>query len=331
MTFTKLRDVFVEKLMEIGVERVGTRIRKILTSSDPLTLMAVYVANNRANVCRATKPLHFSITLSGQFVEMQPQVYVGDCNDTLFTKEELLKNHRFPYILIDCRFWDMHSDKEKKKLVIQIRQALGVIRKYMWDEQLVITGCIDSENRFGVFYPSAEDFLSEKNVKDIILLDPSAEETFHGEKVGCYIIGGIVDKTGNKTGLTSRIGEELEKAGFNITKKKIVLRDNVIGVPDRINHIVEIVLRATFDGIGVEKAVMEIQPPIVARWRLRKELKNHTIRVKSKSKVFRVVPRKAFENFDWLNLKEEDFYKVSSDYRYIVVSDRVLKMLEELN
>jgi tRNA (adenine9-N1/guanine9-N1)-methyltransferase len=328
VTFTKLRDVFIEKLREEGVERVGTKIRKILTSPDPLTLMAVYVANGRANVCRAVKPLPFSITLSGKFVEMQPQAYIGDCDSTLFTKEDLLKNRRFPYILVDCRFWDRHSEKEKKKLVIQLRQTLGVVRKYMWDEQFVITGNIDPEKCFGIYHSSTEDFLNERRVEDIILLDPGAEDIFQGEKADCYIIGGIVDKTGNKSGLTSKIGEELKKSGFYVKRRKIVLKGDITGVPDRINHIAEIVLRVTFDGVDVERAVMEIQPPVVARWRLRKELKNYTLRVKSKSRVFRVVPKRAFENFDWLNLKEEDFYEVASDYRYIVISERLLRMME---
>ncbi len=323
----RLKDVFVEMLKSKGIERVGTRLRKVVSSQDPIRMMALYVANGKASVCEGSGGLQHSLDLNGNFVSEPPQAYVGNCDGkAVLSREELLSTTDFPYIVVDCRFYDLHSEKEKRKLGIQVKQTLGVIREYMWDEKLIISGI---DFGFGCYYPSTEEFLAEKNISRIVLLDPNAEKVFDGSKAECYIIGGIVDKSGNKRGLTSKIGEQLEKAGFDVDSRKILLRGDIVGVPDRINHIAEIVLKVILDGKDVESAIREVQPPIVAKWRLRKDLHERTIRVCCNGRVFRVVAKSAFSEFaEWLNIRWRDFYEVCREQRFFVVSDEVMERIK---
>jgi len=325
--------VFVELLRQRGIERIGTSILKIAKSRDPIQTLAVYVAIGRANVCFATGGLKKSFTLDGKLVEEPPQAYVGDCNNIIFTREELVeKAQGFPYIVIDCSFFDLHSEKEKKKVLFQIKCTLGVVRDYMWDERLVVTGIRPPEVP-AVFYPSTVDFLKEKmesgEIKRVILLDPNAEDVFEGDKADCYIIGGIVDKSGDKTGLTSKIGEMLKANGIPFESKKILLRGDVIGVPDRINSITELLLKVILDGKEVEEAIREVQSPLVARWRLKKELPKYSTRVDINGRPFRIVKKSLFNEFGWLNIQPKDFFEACRQLGFFVMEDEMLEKLLE--
>ncbi len=323
----RLKDVFVKKLREMGIERVGTNLKKIISSDDPIRMMALYVANGKANVCLSDGRLRASFDLNGRFIELPPQAYVGNCENVIITREDLT-SEKFPYLVVDCRFYELHTEKEKSKLEIQLKETLGVVREFMWDAKLVVTG---KDFGVGVYYDSTEEFLRENDVKKIVLLDPNGDKLFEKMDADCYIIGGIVDKSGNKKGFTSKIREELEKAGFKVDSRRIELRGSVIGVPDRINHIAEIVLRVALDGEEVEKAVKEVQPRLVARWRLRYDLHEKTVRVCAGGRVFRVIPRSAYDYFsDWLNINEKDFYEICSEQGFFVVSDEVMERIREL-
>ncbi len=319
----RLKDLFIEFLRKNGIKYIGTTIPKIIKAEDPIKIMALLVANGKAKICYPEKR-GVVFDLNGKKVVAEPQIFISDgCSSVVFNREEILSRSRFPYIVIDCRFYDLHSEKEKKKLLLQIRQTLSVVREYMWDEKLIVTlncGC-------GVYYPSVEEFLAEKDFDNIILLDPNGEEEFKGELADCYIIGGIVDKAGDKKGWTSKICRILRENGFDVKSQKILLRGDVVGVPDRLNHITEIVLRVVLDGEDLEKAIKDVQPPTVAKWRLRKELHEYTVRVKIGNKTFRILSKDVFKKFNWLNLRTSDFYEVCSEMKYFVVSDEVMKSI----
>ncbi|MCS7119013.1 MAG: hypothetical protein RMH75_03350 [Archaeoglobaceae archaeon] len=160
-------------------------------------------------------------------------------------------------------------------------------------------------------------------------MDPKGEKVLDGKKARCYVIGGIVDKSENRD-LTSIIAHELLKSGIKCDRRRIELRGDTIGVPDRINHIEDIVLRVVVDGVKVEEAVREVQPKIVARWRLRRDLPKKGIRLRIGNKTIRVVPKSCFSEFDWLNLKKIDFYKVCREQKLYLVSDRVIEEIKKL-
>ena len=316
----RLRDVLVKILKDRGIETISTDLDRILESDDVLQMMAVWIANGKAGVCMGHKGVAFN--LKGERVKGEAEVFVGRCEDPLIEREDLVSKVEFPYIVIDCTFYDKHIEKEKRKLRLQINQTLGVVRKFMWDGMLIITGY---DFGVGVYYPSTADFIRDRGIEDVILLDPNGKEIFTGQRAECYIIGGIVDKVGNKKGWTSKLGEMLKREGIEFRSMRILLRGDTVGVPDRLNTVTEIVLRVVLDGEDVESAIRSVQSRLVARWRLRKELPKFTVRVDVNGRPFRVIRRSVFGEFDWLNLKKEDFYRVCSELGYIVLKDEVFE------
>ncbi len=291
-------------------------MRRIIKSKDFLQSMAYHVVMGKAEVCSGLRG-EILVKLNQK---CKKPVYIGRCEKPILSRDKFLEKVKdFPYVVIDCSFYEYHTEKEKKKLKLQIQQSLGVVRDFMWDERLIVTY---KDFGVGVFYPSTEEFLKEMGFDKVILLDPNGEYVFNGQRSKCYVIGGIVDKVGNKKGWTSKIGERLRKNGIKVKSVRIELKGDVVGVPDRLNAIVEILLRVILDGESVEKAVKTVQPPLVAKWRLRKELPKKTIRVDVRGKPFRILRKSEIKNFDWLNIRIKDFYEVCSELGYLVLDDR---------
>ncbi len=332
----RLKDFLIDLLKEKGVERIYTPIR--MESRVPIQQIAVHVANGKINICKAEKETRFSYTLDGKFVEMPADAFAGNCEERMILSgQELVeKAMNFPYIIVDCSFFDLHSEKEKSRLKVQLKATLGVIRDFMWDAKLVVTGksippsILSNLSSNTLVYPSTAEFIKENSVKDIILLDPNAEKIFNGEKADCYVIGGIVDKSGNKKGLTGKIGDMLEKEGIEFEPMRIELRGDVVGVPDRINAITGIVLVSVLDGVAVEGAIKKVQSPLVARWRLKKELPKISKRVDGK-RAFRFVKKSDFRQFDWLNITFKDFMEVCRQLGFLVLSDELSAEIEKLD
>jgi tRNA (adenine9-N1/guanine9-N1)-methyltransferase len=328
----RLRDVLAEVLEREGIERVYTPIR--MEGRNPIQQIAVEIANGRASLCKAQKNTSFSYDLSGRILGIPADAFAGNCSKNVIVDREKLikaaKEKGFPYVVVDLSFLNLHSDKEKSRLKVQLKATLGVIRDFMWDERLVIAGSADFPlSEFSpkvLYFKNAADFLKDKTT---ILLDPNAEEVFKGERAECYVIGGIVDKAGNKKGLTGKIGEKLEKEGVTFRSMRIELRGDVVGVPDRINAIAEIVLLSVLDGLGIEEAIKRVQSPLVARWRLKKELPKISKRFDSR-RPFRFVKKSDFGKFGWLNLSYKDFLEVSRRLGFLVLSDELAARLEEL-
>ncbi|MEM2086932.1 MAG: tRNA (guanine-N1)-methyltransferase [Archaeoglobaceae archaeon] len=322
----RLREIFVEKLRDHGIKKIGTRIKRILYSNDPVRAMAIAVANGSASVFEGGDDLEFSFSLDGKYLQEAPDAYIGKSGNFVFGKKELIGGADFPFLAVDCRFYDLHSEKEKKKIALQVTKTLGTVREFMWDEKLIVAG---KDFGVGVYCERLEDFLLSKGIQEVVLLDPKGDKRFDQKRADCYVIGGIVDKAENRD-LTALVGEELERAGIKCDRRRIELRGDIIGVPDRINHIAEIVLKVVLDGFALEPAIRSVQPITVAKWRLRKELPKKSIRVRVGNKTIRVVSKSIFKEFDWLNLRLSDFYDVCREQKLYVVSEELMQKLRGL-
>ena len=312
----RLKDIFVDIARKKGIRKIYA---PGIESADPLAFIASQIACGRIRLCRAHKVERICLDLEGKRQKGVPDAYAGNCGEEVLGRDDLISKARgFPCISIDASFSHLHNQKELTSLQIQLKATLGVVRRYMWDERLAICG-IES-GLSCLHYPTLEDFLRDKGISRVLLLDPSGEEVFTGQKAECYVVGGIVDKAGNKKGLTSEIGKRLEKNGFDVVSARILLRGDVVGVPDRINHIVEILLRTVLDGLNVEEAIRAVQTPTIARWRLRKELPKLSFRVGG----MRAISKSEFSRFDWLNAGEKDFYEVARQLQMVVVSERLI-------
>ncbi|MBE8539072.1 tRNA (guanine-N1)-methyltransferase [Geoglobus acetivorans] len=310
----RLKHLFVEFLKSRGIECISTNSRKVL-GEDPIAYIARNFVSGKFRIFEGQG--RFSFDLDGNRIDACR--YVAWKSREGIGREEIEDRlGDFPYLVVDCSLAGLHSEKELRSLKKQVNWTLRVVREFMWDERYVVAGMDTGTS--AQHFPSVEDFLDQVRPGKVILLDPGAEEEFRGENADCYIIGGIVDKTGNKRGTTALIYERLVKNGYSVERRKILLRGDVIGVPDRINHIAEIVLRAVMDGTSVEEAILSVQSRKIARWRLRKEIVKNSEKIKRNSRSFRVIRKSFFEDVKtWLNVELEDFYRCASDMGIIVV------------
>ncbi len=328
----RLSEVFRELLREKGIERIWP--------CDKMWKLSAMVAEGKAVVCKA-KRCKISMNLQGiceniraQACIISPEKCSGE--DVIFGREELLERageENYPYVLVDCRYHYLHTEKELRRLRLQLKCTTGVVREFMWRDRMIVTGRKFEEVE-APFYESAADFFLEKGIDRVVLLDPNAEEVFsRNDLERCYVIGGIVDLCGNKKGLTTKLGKELER-DVDVVYRKFVLRGDTVGVPDRINAIAEILLRCVIDGEEMERAVLAVQQPLVARWRLRKELAKMSFRLDkllNLSFPVRAVLKEDFKKLDWLNVNESDFYRECRKMGFTIVSSNFVDRIKKQN
>ena len=178
---------------------------------------------------------------------------------------ELLPDPPFPLFIVDMSLRYIHTDEELERLRLQILVSLGVIREYLWDRHFAVTSA-DKEsqewlrtymgsNKAVVTDTRPNELLWSLGADSVIILRPDAPQTLDGEdvmKANAFLIGGVVDLIPRKG--VSRVLDNLVPWGI---PRRLSLRGSIIGVPERINRIIEILLKARYiyDG-DVEKAII---------------------------------------------------------------------------
>jgi len=342
-----LADIFREVLREKGIESIGTLSKRFRKSKNKLQDIAIEIVYGKGAVFRVPEKTAVAWDLNGNRVEGSYYAYAPLCMKDKFemvlSPEELRsKLPEWPYFIIDLYHWDRHTGKEKGKICLQVNQSYGLLRDYFTGRELAVTwaneefksmfhGPID---RITAYEGSTAEFLKERGIDEVVLLDPWAEEVLSEKDFGvrAFIIGGIVDTGGNKKKTTPKIGEELERAGIKVRRRRIVLRGDIVGVPDRINRILGIILKMMVEGKSMDKAVYEYQEPLHARWRLRKELPKRVIRYRVDGKDFRVVERELFDEYSkWLKIRWEDFVKVLRELDLVALDRKRIHRLNKLS
>ncbi len=346
MGMKTLAEVFRETLREKGIESIGTLSKRFRKSKNKLQDIAVEIVHGKGAIFRVPEKTTVAWDLNGKRVEGSYYAYAPLCMadkfEAVLTPEELRSRlPEWPYFIIDLQFWDKHTQKEKGKLCLQITQSYGLLRDYFTGQELTVTwankefksmfhGPLD---RITAYEGSTAGFLKEKGIDEVVLLDPWADEVLSEKdfQVKAFIIGGIVD-TGNDKKLTPKISEEVEKAGIRVRRRKIVLKGDVIGVPDRINRILGIVLKMMVEGKSMDEAVYEFQEPLHARWRLRKELPKRAVRYRVDGKTYRVVEKELFEYYSsWLKIRWEDFVKVLRELDLVALERKRIDSLNKIS
>ncbi len=240
-------------------------------------------------------------------------------NDCVVHVDDLLNTTtRYPLIIVDLKYWNLLLKEEQNRLINQLIFTLYVVRKYLWDLNLVLTNTTHEvieriESIFGLNKVlktnySTEDFLCNNNIEynDVILLDPNADEILSLTDVfraKAFIIGGIVDRIIPRKGLTSTL-----ILNPNIKRRKIVLKNSIIGVPFSINKIVEIILRSRYEtGGNINLAIRRSFSKRDIKWRIRYECsklrKSNNIDLKKIYNNMRMWLPISFEEFKRLCIK----------------------------
>ncbi|QXJ29523.1 tRNA (adenine(9)-N(1))-methyltransferase [Saccharolobus shibatae B12] len=161
-----------------------------------------------------------------------------------------------PQFIIDLGNIDLLQDEEKTSLEQQIQVSIKTIREYLFDYNLKLAHTPDS---FKLESRNKIEILNHIPKDNAIVLNPygdtiANEEIIRNTKF--FIIGGIVDK-----------GRRLKNATYDLSRKygydelpqvKISLRNSTVGVPDRINSIIEILLKVIV-GNNLEEAIISTQ------------------------------------------------------------------------
>ncbi|ASJ07205.1 tRNA (guanine(9)-/adenine(9)-N1)-methyltransferase [Thermococcus pacificus] len=341
-----LADVFREVLMEKGIESIGTLSKRFRKSKNKLQDIAIEIVHGKGAIFRVPEKTAVAWDLSGKRVEGSYYAYAPLCMmekfEPILTPDELrLRLPDWPYFIVDLQLWDKHTQKEKGKVCLQINQCYGLLRDYFTGSEVAVTWANEEFrkmfhgplDRITVYDDPTAEFLKENKIDEVVLLDPWADEVLSEKDfdVKAFIIGGIVD-TGGEKKLTPKIGEELEKAGIKVRRRKIVLKGDIIGVPDRINRILGIILKMMVEGKSMDEAVYEMQEPLHARWRLRKELPKRAIRYKVDGKTYRVVEKELFDYYSsWLKIRWEDFVKVLRELDLIALERKRIHHLNKIS
>lgn len=349
MTMEKLSDVFRKLLVSRGIDKVGTLSKRVpkRDTKDRLQDIAIHVLEGYGYIGKVEKPTAIAWDLEN-----------GTTKDAIYAFIPKNLAHRFkavimaedikkaipewPYFIVDLMHWDKHTQKEKGKVCLQLAQCYGLLRDYFMGDRLAVTWA-NEEFREMANMPldkvtlhegPTTEFLKSEGIDEVVLLDPWAGEVLSEEDFGvrAFIIGGIVDTGGTKKKTTPKIGEELETAGIKVRRRKIVLRGDIVGVPDRINHILEILLGMMVEGKDMDEAVYDVQSPLHARWRLRKELPKHATRYMINGKVYRVVEKELFDEYsNWLKIRWEDFVKVLRELNLVALERKRMHHLNKIS
>ncbi len=182
-----------------------------------------------------------------------------------------------PRIYIDLGLWDLHTDAEKNELVEQIAASIAAMRGQLWDGNLVLARAPrEFFERFGRAMRGMRHAvrISEGPPPSAaVYLDPEGPCLADEELLRSapdIVVGGVVDKERVYKGATARLAAS---AGVPDGRRcRIELRGSTVGVPDRINKIIEIVLSVRFAGLPLEEAIIRAQARRDKVYRLMREL-----------------------------------------------------------
>lgn len=222
------------------------------------------------------------------------------------------KRSRALWILADLGMIHVHGPRELRSLAVQMALANSACTR-LSGRPLVAVAPLKgaslealerSMGRAGpeVLVAPLERVLDAAGARRVIYLDPYGEKDLSEEELEwaeAFVVGGIVDRTPAKRATTVLRTSTLPWA----PSRRISLRGSRIGVPDEINSIVEIVLRARSLG-SIEKAIKAVQPRRDAAARASVELG----RLFRRGGLGDLV--KAYEGLaEWLNLTPVDMLR----------------------
>ncbi|CCC81030.1 tRNA (guanine-N1)-methyltransferase [Thermoproteus tenax] len=277
-----LGEVLAAQLRAAGVERIRLP-RRFKCSWDPAQCAAVELLLGRRRLCRRGNEAFLA---------------KGVCEEEI---RVALTPPPVPKIYIDLGLWDVHTDREKNELVEQIAASIHVVRSQLWDGNLALART-PSEflERFGRAMRGMRHAVAispDPPPAGAVFLDPEGpcradEGLLRGWD--SFVVGGVVDKERVYKGASRRLAES---AGIPPERRcRIELRGSTVGVPDRINKIIEILLSVRFRGLSLEDAILEAQAKRDKVYRLMRELQRLGPRV----------PReRALEIAAWLKAGED--------------------------
>ncbi|WP_069806433.1 tRNA (adenine(9)-N1)-methyltransferase Trm10 [Vulcanisaeta thermophila] len=241
---------------------------------------------------------------------------------------------REPLFIVDLALWHRHTESEKNELVEQLLASISTVRNYLWDGNLVFSSINDEIiKRIARFAVNARfrviiDKGGPPSILNSVFLDPEGDCVLNEELIGktsAFIIGGIVDKERRTKGESYELYMHHK---LTIPRCRIELRGSVVGVPDRINKIIEIILRTRYETHNLERAIIMSMSKRDRINRLFYELQRASYTVRGVG--LKVIPSPMLEHINWMNATNEEVKMALMKARVNVVSyEEFLRYLEQ--
>ncbi len=296
-------------------------LRKLIESKvDYLQWLSILLLQNRARICVddyrdgeviyerfGVKLLHGRGNVRSRFYarwrDSECPVEIEDIYKSL--REYSRELRRKILFIIDLSFWNEHTEIEKKELIEQIIMSIKLIRSYLYDTCLVLTSCCEdftqyfnklNRNMYHEVEITSQDLRRYlmKIVREhrVAMLDPEGDHVLtdvDARSYTAYIIGGIIDKERVDKYGTYRLYNLYRLYELNIPRFRICLDCSIIGVPDRINRIIEIVIKSALLGKSVREAILEAQSKKDRIYRWYYEIQKYSKKIVKDGKVVKHV------------------------------------------
>lgn len=246
---------------------------------------------------------------SDEEIECQASlVKTGKCKDPI---KLTIKPPREPIFIIDLALWHKHTDSEKNELIEQILASISTVREYLWDGNMMLTSINDEALSYMMKFAGNAKFrltISKEGppkATNAVFLDPGGDCLLNEElinKSSIFIIGGIVDKERKSKGESHQL--YLYHGLNDAPRCRIELRNSIVGVPDRINKIIEIILSTRYETHDLEKAIIMSMSKRDRINRLFYELQRASYTVRTSG--LKIIPNSMIKAINWMMASDEE-------------------------
>jgi tRNA (adenine9-N1/guanine9-N1)-methyltransferase len=229
---------------------------------------------------------------------------------------ELLPTPPLPLFVIDVS--PLYQDAlDLPTIRVQIEESLERIREHLWDPHLAITSAdksmsewihgVTGRNKIIITSSKPSELLWSMDADRVTIIRQDAPHPLTSNDVlssDAFLISGIQDSI-SRPGI-GRVFDNLVPWGI---PRRVELRGSIVGVPDRINKIVEILLKARYRyGGDIEKSIISSMTRRDVMSRLHSEI----LRRAERSGEGAYVDIEAYyELARWLPITKDDFIRVA--------------------
>ncbi|ADN50120.1 tRNA (adenine(9)-N1)-methyltransferase Trm10 [Vulcanisaeta distributa] len=273
---------------------------------------------------------NLEVIMSSSMGSIPCDAYLAKPNNCLVSLVPFIDVPKKPRFIIDLSLWSSHTRSEKNELIEQVLASIGTIRRYLWDSNLELTSVteefLEGFNKFARGFKYGVIIKRDGPIIDdgAVMLDPEGDCVLNEELIRnthTFIIGGIVDKERRVKGETARLYGLL---GLNVPRCRIELRGSIIGVPDRINKVIEIILMTLFETGNIEEAIIKAMSKRDRVNRLFYELQRAAYRLRGEGSTTLVVPKSMIGRINWVNASNKELELVLRKSRVSVIDDEEL-------
>jgi len=173
---------------------------------------------------------------------------------------------KFPLFVIDFLLFDLLSRRERKLLVKQLLMLIDLMRRRLTTANIALVNVpesllkyLDPELKAYLMLYNSDTGYLKLDGDEAIILDPYAMQSLTEADVTAsrvFVLGGIVDEEFPRPYATAFIAELISLL-TEVKPRSITLRGNRVGVPDRINKVVSVLLDVIQQQKTIEEAVIE--------------------------------------------------------------------------